>query len=30
MDVSAVSSVSLYTDNRVKYLEYTPNYYFNR
>jgi len=27
MDVSAVSSVSLYTDNRVKYLEYTPASY---
>jgi transglutaminase-like putative cysteine protease len=27
MDVSAVSSVSLYTDNRVKYLEYTPSSY---
>jgi transglutaminase-like putative cysteine protease len=26
-DVSAVSSVSLYTDNRVKYLEYTPASY---
>jgi hypothetical protein len=27
MDVSAVSSVSLYTDDRVKYLEYTPASY---
>ena len=27
MDVSAVGSVSLYTDDRVKYLEYTPASY---